>query len=122
MTFFCLGFGWFCGFFFKSRHSNHKPREEIYYLSALLSGTLPFFALSNTSRIPILHSLPGSFHFTTSNMFLFLSLPPPSHSFVLVFLSQDSAIFQTVPFGGQHLLDYTKIPPENTSAESLARN
>lgn len=52
----------------------------------------------------------------------FLSLPPPSCSFILVLLPQDSAIPQTVPFGGQHLLDYTKIPLENTSAELLVRN
>lgn len=52
----------------------------------------------------------------------FSSLPPPSCSFVSVVLPQDSAILQTAPFGGQHLLDYTKIPPENTSAELLVRN
>lgn len=52
----------------------------------------------------------------------FSSLPPPSCSFVLVALPQDSAILQTAPFGGQHLLDYIEIPPENTSAQLLVRN
>lgn len=131
-TFFFLSLIWDL-FFFNHNIATTNPDKRFISSCALLSLTLPFLAPSDTARTPILLSLTHSLCIITSKKFLcYHSLPfhslvlvffsshsLPFYSLALVFLFQDSGISQTVPFGGQHLLDWSKILPANTPAEPL---